>query len=41
MEQSFRYTKDNQYKIRAEGKDYLIGADSISLLSKATKASSK
>jgi hypothetical protein len=40
-EQSLRMTKDNVYKIRAEEKSYWIPRTMITLLSKATKASSK
>ena len=41
VEQSLRMTKDNVYKIRAEGKDYWIPRTSIELLSKVVSPTSK
>ena len=38
IEQSFRFTKDNKYKIKTEdGKDHWVSRPRLSLLSKATK----
>jgi hypothetical protein len=39
--QSFRYTKDNVFKIRTEGKDYWVPRTRIELLSKVMDAGSK
>tara|TARA_R100000353_G_C6400339_1_gene167446 strand:+ start:289 stop:516 length:228 start_codon:yes stop_codon:yes gene_type:complete len=41
VEQSYRITKDNMFKILVKGKYYWQPADKITLLSKATKGSSK
>ena len=41
VEQSFRFTKDNMFKILVKGKYYWKGADKITLLSKAVKGASK
>ena len=37
VEQSFRFTRDNMFKILVKGKYYWQPADKIILLSKATK----
>ena len=41
VEQSYRITKDNMFKILVKGKYYWQPADKITLLSKAEKGSSK
>jgi len=41
IDRSFRFTRDNRYKIRAEGKDYWVARPMITLLSEVTKAGSK
>ena len=41
VEQSYRITRDNMFKILVKDKYYWKSADKITLLSKATKGSSK
>jgi len=41
VERSFKHVEDTTYKIKANEKDYWIAEDKITLLSKATKGSSK
>lgn len=41
VEQSFRFTRDNMFRILVKGKYYWQPEDKLTLLSKAVKASSK